>query len=227
MAPETRWPNEPADYRTARATLLEKEAALRRSIEEVAELRRQLPDGGAAKEDYRFADAATDAEVRLSALFGAHDTLVLYNLMYGGAQTAPCAMCVSMLDSLDRNAAQIAGRAALAVVAKADTAALRALAAERGWQSLRLLSSAGNSYNRDYGAETADGGQLPMMHVWRRTADGVRHFWASELLDADVPDWRSQPRHVDAIWPLWNLFDLTPEGRGTDWYPSLAPGTAS
>lgn len=23
------------------------------------------------------------------------------------------------------------------------------------------------------------------------------------------------------IWPLWNLLDLIPEGRGTDWWPSL------
>jgi predicted dithiol-disulfide oxidoreductase (DUF899 family) len=29
------------------------------------------------------------------------------------------------------------------------------------------------------------------------------------------------PRHVDLIWPVWNLLDLTPGGRGTDWYPSL------
>jgi predicted dithiol-disulfide oxidoreductase (DUF899 family) len=30
------------------------------------------------------------------------------------------------------------------------------------------------------------------------------------------------PRHVDMLWPLWNLLDLTPEGRGKDWYPKLA-----
>ena len=28
-------------------------------------------------------------------------------------------------------------------------------------------------------------------------------------------------RHVDMIWPLWNLFDFTPEGRGKDWHPKL------
>ena len=22
-------------------------------------------------------------------------------------------------------------------------------------------------------------------------------------------------------WPLWNALDLTPEGRGKDWYPKL------
>jgi len=30
------------------------------------------------------------------------------------------------------------------------------------------------------------------------------------------------PRHVDMIWPLWNLFDVTPEGRGAKWNPKLS-----
>jgi len=48
----------------------------------------------------------------------------------------------------------------------------------------------------------------------------VHHFYATELLFA--PTERGQdPRHVDLIWPLWNLLDLTPEGRGTSWYPAL------
>ena len=25
--------------------------------------------------------------------------------------------------------------------------------------------------------------------------------------------------------PLWNILDLTPEGRGTDWYPKLEYGS--
>ncbi len=29
-------------------------------------------------------------------------------------------------------------------------------------------------------------------------------------------------RHVDLIWPLLNLLDFTPEGRGADWYPKLS-----
>jgi predicted dithiol-disulfide oxidoreductase (DUF899 family) len=24
------------------------------------------------------------------------------------------------------------------------------------------------------------------------------------------------------MWPLWNLLDLTPDGRGADWYPRLS-----
>ena len=27
---------------------------------------------------------------------------------------------------------------------------------------------------------------------------------------------------LDLIWPIWNLFDLTPEGRGDKWHPRLS-----
>jgi len=29
-------------------------------------------------------------------------------------------------------------------------------------------------------------------------------------------------RHIHLRWPVWNVLDLTPEGRGTDWYPALS-----
>jgi predicted dithiol-disulfide oxidoreductase (DUF899 family) len=28
-------------------------------------------------------------------------------------------------------------------------------------------------------------------------------------------------RHLDMIWPLWNVLDMTPAGRG-QWYPELS-----
>jgi len=34
-----------------------------------------------------------------------------------------------------------------------------------------------------------------------------------------------QPRAPDAM-PLWTVLDMTPGGRGTDWYPRLAYGSA-
>jgi predicted dithiol-disulfide oxidoreductase (DUF899 family) len=49
----------------------------------------------------------------------------------------------------------------------------------------------------------------------------VRHWYATELLFAKTESGQD-PRHVDSIWPLWNLLDLTPEGRGKDWYPKLS-----
>jgi predicted dithiol-disulfide oxidoreductase (DUF899 family) len=49
----------------------------------------------------------------------------------------------------------------------------------------------------------------------------IRHFWGSELFYAPA-DPGQEPRHVGTIEPLWNLYDLTPEGRGTDWDEQLS-----
>jgi predicted dithiol-disulfide oxidoreductase (DUF899 family) len=89
-------------------------------------------------------------------------------------------------------------------------------ARERGWRRLRLLSSAGNTYNLDYLAETPDGVQRPMLTVFHRDGDGIRHFWSSELPCAPV-DPGQEPRHVGTLEPIWNLFDLTSDGRPSGW----------
>jgi predicted dithiol-disulfide oxidoreductase (DUF899 family) len=83
-----------------------------------------------------------------------------------------------------------------------------------------VLSSAGNAYNWDYLAETADGHQRPMLNIFHRDGGTIRHFWASELFYAPT-DPGQDPRHVGTLEPLWNLFDLTPEGRPSDWYEQL------
>jgi predicted dithiol-disulfide oxidoreductase (DUF899 family) len=94
-------------------------------------------------------------------------------------------------------------------------------AGERGWQRLRLLSTNGTTYNRDYWAETADGEQQPMLNVFNRDGDTIRHFWGSELFYAPEDPGQDQ-RHVGTLEPLWNLFDLTPEGRPVGWYEQLS-----
>ena len=109
----------------------------------------------------------------------------------------------------------------LAVAAKAPLERVLTFAAERGWRRLRLLSSAGTTYNRDYLAETADGSQQPMLNVFHREGRAIRHFWGSELFYAPA-DPRQEPRHVGTIEPLWNLFDLTREGRPADWHEQFS-----
>jgi predicted dithiol-disulfide oxidoreductase (DUF899 family) len=109
----------------------------------------------------------------------------------------------------------------LAVVAKAPIERVLVFGAERGWRRLRLLSSATNTYNRDYFAETPEGVQRPMLTVFHRDGEVIRHFWSSELFYAAI-DPGQDPRHVGTLEPLWNLFDLTPEGRPTDWAEQLS-----
>jgi predicted dithiol-disulfide oxidoreductase (DUF899 family) len=109
----------------------------------------------------------------------------------------------------------------LAVVAKAPIERVLTFGAEHGWRHLRLLSSATNDYNRDYRAETPDGVQRPMLTVFHRHDNVIRHFWSSELFYAPA-DPGEEPRHVGTLEPLWNLFDLTPEGRPGDWTEQLS-----
>jgi predicted dithiol-disulfide oxidoreductase (DUF899 family) len=159
----------------------------------------------------------------MSELFKRDASLAVYSYMYGPAMAKACPMCTSILDALDRTVPHAGQRINVAVVAKSPIQRIRALARERGWRNLRLLSSAGNSYNRDYRGEDAKGSQLPALNVFARKDGRIHHLWCSELMFAPSEPGQNA-RHVDAIWPLWNLFDLTPEGRGTDWYPKLAYG---
>ncbi|MGZ4090979.1 MAG: DUF899 family protein, partial [Bacteroidia bacterium] len=91
-------------------------------------------------------------------------------------------------------------------------------AKSRGWKNVHLLSSLHNTYNADYFAEDEKQNQQPALNVFRKTEEGIFHFYATEILFAPA-DKGQNARHVDAIWPLWNLFDMIPEGRGTNWYP--------
>jgi predicted dithiol-disulfide oxidoreductase (DUF899 family) len=194
-------------------------------------------------EDYRFEEAADGGgEVRFSELFEAGKVaLVVYSFMFPrssgdtrpgpGGETGklalaetPCPSCTSILDSLDGAAHHIGDRLNLAVVAKSDPERIRTFARERGWRNLRLLSSRNNTYNRDYHAETEDGEQLPILNVFARDGDQLRHAWATELMFAPR-DEGEDPRHVDAIWPIWSVLDMTPEGRGPESdFPKLKYG---
>jgi predicted dithiol-disulfide oxidoreductase (DUF899 family) len=237
------FPGETAEYRAARDRLLEQEIELRRAMEAVAAARRALPPGGAVPEDYLFQGTGHDratTDVRLSELFAPGlDSLVIYSFMFPRdlgdlrpgpdrgrtAQLAldegPCPSCTALLDQLDGAAEHTRDRVNLAIVAKSPLERLLAFAEERGWRRLRMLSSTGNAYNRDYHGETPDGAQRPMLNVFHRDRGTIRHFWSSELFDAPT-DPGQDPRHVGTLEPLWNLFDFTRTGRPVDWEEQLA-----
>jgi predicted dithiol-disulfide oxidoreductase (DUF899 family) len=225
-----RFPGESEEYRRAREELLRAEIALRGEIERVAAQRRELPLGGELPTDYAFQewDAGANAarEVRLSELFGeGRDTLFLYSFMIVAPEQGlpfegPCPSCTSIIDAIDGELPHITQRIGFAVVCKAPIERFREHAQSRGWRHTRLLSSAGASYNVDYGAEDSQGNQWPLATVFVRRDGRIHHFWSSELWFAEREEGRG-PRHVDFLWPLWAVLDRTPEGRGTDWGPEL------
>jgi predicted dithiol-disulfide oxidoreductase (DUF899 family) len=230
------FPNESPEYRRARNALLDEEIALRRQVERVAEHRRALPKGGVISEDYAFEGA--DGPVRLSQLFApGKDTLAIYSFMYGPERETPCNGCTHFLDGLDGATLHMLQRLNFVVVAKSPVQRLLGLAQQRGWRHLKLLSCGDNTYDRDYfGDSTAlapamrrqqefkDGEEwdMPILNVFHRDGGEIRHFWGCELLYVPAEPGQEY-RHNDLLNALWNMLDVTPEGRG-DFDPQLDYG---
>ncbi|HKX21811.1 MAG TPA: DUF899 family protein [Rhizorhapis sp.] len=239
MMPHLSFPNESAEYRTARNALLDAEIALRRQLEAVAAQRRALPPGGAVPEDFVFERIGANQrpeKVKLSELFGDYPSILLYSFMYGPERDQPCNGCTHTLDGLDGSVFHADQRFPTYIVAKSPIARLEAWARTRGWRNLKLLSTAGNGYSHHYFGDTTKFGpemraargyepgkdwDQPMYNVFRKDADGtVRHFWGSELLYVQEEPGQNH-RAGDLVDPVWGLLDMSPEGRG-DFFPELS-----
>ena len=118
-------------------------------------------------------------------LFGDHDTLVVYSYMFG-PDSDPCPMCTPLLDGLNGVEDHVRQRLSLVVVAESSPERLWEWRRRRGWQRLRLLSSAGTTYNRDYHGKTTEGHDTTMLNVFHRHPEGARH--------SGGPRWRTDPR---------------------------------
>ncbi|QXC59367.1 DUF899 family protein [Aquihabitans sp. G128] len=212
-----RHPNESEAYRAARQELLVEELELRRRSERVAELRRALPEGGEVPEDYGFV-AEDGSAVTLADLFGDHDTLVVYSYMFGPEREAPCPMCTSFMGGFEHKVADVGQRVGLAFTARAPIERLAAAKADRGWTDLPIFQDPTGAYTRAY--VSADDGDSPALNVFTRRDGVVRHFWSDEITP-EMADPGQDPRSAIEMDPLWLVLDATPEGRGTDWHPSL------
>lgn len=218
-----RLPHESPAYRKIRDELQEAELALRDQRERVAELRRRLPRDTAC-EDYALLEAPPGTgheplrETRLSELFTDEARpLVLMHFMFGEAQESPCPVCTLWADGYDGIVPQLGRRVDFAVVVAGDLERFRDHGRERGWRFLRLLSSRGTSFKRDFGFETEDGGQLPGVGVFLREGGELRHFYSQSAMLGP-----GEFRGMDLLCPLWHYLDLTPDGRG-DFMPTLGP----
>ena len=232
------YPNESGEYRAARNALLGAEMELRRQLERIAALRRALPAGGVLKEDYVFERIGKNGaveQVKLSELFEGKQSLILYSFMFGPEREKPCPGCTHLLDGLDGAARHVPQRASFYIVAKSPIARLAAWARDRGWNHLRFLSTAGNSYDADYFGDTSSFGAAmraergyedgknwdePMLNVFRKEGGAIHHFWGSELVFASEEEGQDH-RALDLLDPVWGLLDTIPEGRG-DFFPKLS-----
>jgi predicted dithiol-disulfide oxidoreductase (DUF899 family) len=223
---QTNLTNESAAYLASREELRLAEIEAMRQLERVAELRRRLPEG-AGIEDYEFTEGPADLgagdepakTVRLSELFTGPDrALVVYQLMFGKRQTSPCPMCTMWIDGYNAVAHHLAQNVDFAIAAAAAVPALRAYARSRGWKNLRLLSCENSTFKYDMASEDAEGNQDSTISVFTRDSSGtLRHFYSGHpWLAEDINE-----RGIDRLTPVYNMLDLTPQGRG-DWYAGLS-----
>jgi predicted dithiol-disulfide oxidoreductase (DUF899 family) len=228
---QTNLKTESANYVAKRDELRLAEIALMRQRERVAHLRRALPQGPTVK-DYAFEEGPRDLragdaplrKVRLSELFTAKNrAVVVYHFMYGKKQTKPCPMCTLWIDGWNGVAHHLAQSVSAVIVAAAEPSALRAHARARGWDRLRLLSCSSNTFKYDLRSEDREGHQDATVSVFTKDSDGtLRHFYSAHpSMAKDINE-----RGLDLLCPLWNILDLTPQGR-KDWSASFDYGTNS
>ncbi|MBB5057540.1 putative dithiol-disulfide oxidoreductase (DUF899 family) [Granulicella aggregans] len=208
--------NESAEYRDARNALLREEIELRRQIERVSSLRRALPRGGEVAKDYEF--ISESGPVRLSDLFGDKDTLMVYSMMFGPQRKAPCPMCTSFVSAWNGVAFNLRERVALVVTARSPIERLLEYKQERGFGFIPFVSDTSGDYTRAY--VTVDDADVPGMSIFTRRDGVISHFYSTEM-SGEMTDPGQDPRGAPDLDPMWLMLDLTPGGRGTDWYPKL------
>ena len=119
------------------------------------------------------------------------------------------------IDGFNGIAQHLAQTVDFAIAAAADPAALRQHARNRGWRNLRLLSCGESTFKFDLGSEDADGEQDSTVSVFTRDATA-----RSATTTAPTRAWTTPSKSAASTCysPVWQLLDLTPQGRG-DWYP--------
>jgi predicted dithiol-disulfide oxidoreductase (DUF899 family) len=147
---------------------------------------------------------------------------VSYFWMFGPERETACPMCTAFLGAMDIPVRDLTQRVAFAAIGRSPVARQLAFARERGWRNLKFYATVGDDFARDYRGLAPDGSEWPALDVWVRQGRSVRHFWGSEL--GGTADPGQDPRGAPDPTPLWNILDLTPGGRGSDWYPKLAYG---
>jgi predicted dithiol-disulfide oxidoreductase (DUF899 family) len=201
-------PNASAGYRQAREKLFATEKNLMEQIEQVAQMRRDLPQGPEVP-DYEF--ISLDGPVRLSQLFnpGREPYLVMYHLMYWADDNDFCPMCSGWIDALNGVAPHITQRVNFVVASQAPPERLQQWARQRGWDRAQVLSDAGTELADAIGGRDEEGDPASTVAVFSKDGNTLRHVYTMH------PDENENTvRGIDLLNPAWHVFDLTPAGRG-------------
>jgi predicted dithiol-disulfide oxidoreductase (DUF899 family) len=198
-----------SEWQEARNAFLAKEKELTRARDALAAERRRLPMVRVEK-DYTF--DGPDGKVTLLELFDGRPQLLLYHFMFApgvhGWPNAGCPGCSMFLDNIGQFApVHLKARGvALAVVSRAPLENIEVYRKRMSWPH-RWVSSAGNSFNVDFGLTTNEG-EMHGLSVFLREGDDIfRTYFTSR-------------RGSEALGNVWGFLDATPFGRQEEWEDS-------
>ena len=138
----------------ARAAFLNREKQFTRARDELTRQLRELP-WEAVEKDYVF--NGPDGKETLAELFDGRSQLIVYHFMFGPDWDAGCPHCSFWADNFDPVIVHMNQRdVSMVAVSRAPYTRLAAYRKRMGW-SFKWLSSAGTSFNFDYGVSFTPG----------------------------------------------------------------------
>lgn len=197
----------PQEWEAARQRFLVKEKAATRARDALAAERRRLPMMKIEKE-YVF--EGPKGITPFLDLFERRRQLLLYHFMFapdvGGWPDAGCPGCSMFVDNVGNVTHLHARDTSFALVSLGPYANLERYRERMGWR-LPWYSSAGNTFNADFGLSTEEG-ETHGLSVFLRDGENIyRTYFTRE-------------RGVEALGSIWTFLDLTPYGRQEYWEDS-------
>lgn len=193
-----------SEWEAQLAELTEREKAATRQLDRLAAERRRLPMVRIEK-DYRF--GGENGEASLLELFEGRKQLIVYHFMFGPDWEEGCDGCSWVTDAMTHPAHLNARDVTLVLVSRAELPKLLQYKKRMGWHDLSWYSSAGSSFNQDFGA----------------SHDEDEHHGASVFLQhegAVYQTYYTTNRGIEHLGSHWTWLDLAPYGRQEDWEDS-------
>ncbi|MEI5679884.1 MULTISPECIES: DUF899 domain-containing protein [unclassified Mesorhizobium] len=212
------------EWLAARKAHLAREKELTRLNDEVAAERRALPWVKVDK-DYRF--DTPSGQVSLADLFEGRNQLVVYHFMLTPGSDHICEGCAFVSDHVDAARTHFEHNdLSFVAVSRVPLSRIEAVRKRMGWK-FRWVSSAGSSFNFDYGVsftkEQVASGDVGYNYGTSSLAHDDLHGLSVFYRDGDevFHTYSTYARGVDVLLGTHNYLDLAPKGRnekGTmDW----------
>lgn len=196
------------EWQRAHDEFLKKEKAAMKAHDALSAERRRLPMVRIEK-DYAF--EGPRGKVRLLDLFEGRRQLILYHFMFApgveGWPTAGCPGCSLVIDHVGPLEHLHARDTSFVLVSLGPLAALEAYKQRMGWK-VPWFSSAGTSFNADFGLSTDEGETFGLSCFLRDDGDPVYHTYFTT------------DRGIEPVDTNFALLDWTVLGRQEKWEDS-------